>query len=208
MILLLFLALSFIPSNEVHAEGYNHRWIALTNAGGQAMKRKDFRKAELFFEKALLESKKYGNRSKEMASSINNLAGVSMEQELWKDAESYLVLALSMREDILDPKDPGIANTCFNLGICAFKQEKLGEAARYFSRAIDIRYSLDQNDPRISQEMAWLARVYKKQGRIDQAKSALEDAIAMRKRVLKKKDPTLASMEQQLSSLNSGSEGQ
>ena len=114
------------------------------------MKRKDFRKAELFFEKALLESKKYGNRSKEMASSINNLAGVSMEQELWKDAESYLVLALSMREDILDPKDPGIANTCFNLGICAFKQEKLGEAARYFSRAIDIRYSLDQNDPRIS----------------------------------------------------------
>lgn len=174
--LALLFSLVLFLAPEVNAANYDAKWIMYNNLGGQALSKREFKKAETFFEKALLESRKFGNSSKQQAASINNLAGVYMQQEKWKDAESYLVLALSMREDVLNSKDPKLANTCYNLGVCSFKMGKYSDARRYFERALDVRYQVDANDPHISDELKWLSRALEKQGLHDDAVKTLKKA--------------------------------
>lgn len=168
------------------------------------MQKKEYKKAEAFFERSLLESKSFGNRSKEMASSINALAGVHMEQQQWKEAESYLVLALSMREDLLSERDPRIANTCFNLGVCCFNQDKLSEAGHYFERALDTRYSYKSGkpeDPHIADELAWLSKVYARQGRQTDAIDVLEQALSIKRKKLGAAHAETKSLENELDNL-------
>ena len=166
----------FISVLDAKADSYDNKWVMYNNMGGLALSKHDFKKAETFFERALLESKKFGNSSKQQATTINNLAGVYMAQEKWKDAESYLVLALSMREDVLNSKDPRLANTCYNLGVCSFKMGKISDARRYFERALDVRYQVDANDPHISDELKWLSRTLEAQGLHDDAVKVLTKA--------------------------------
>lgn len=171
------------------------------------MEKKEYKKAEAFFERSLLESKSFGNRSKEMASSINALAGVHMEQKQWKEAESYLVLGLSMREELLSEHDPRIANTCFNLGVCCFNQDKLSEAEHYFERALDTRYSYKSDkpeDPHITEELTWLARVYARQGRQTDAIEVLEQALSIKKKKLGSAHADTKSLEIELDKLKKG----
>ena len=193
---ILFLIVLFASVQEVFAQAYDSDWVMWNNRGGQALKKGDYKKAELFFEKALLVSKKFGNTSKQKASSLNNLAGVYMQQGLWKEAESYLVLSLSMREDLLSPKDTTLANTCHNLGVCAFHQEKLADARRYFSRALDIRYEANHEDQKMVKEMTWLSKVLIRQGNLDQAEKLLGDAL-----VFSRKDPKNTTATQEISGM-------
>ena len=201
-LLLLPLAVSFAFSTaSAEAQSYNARWASMINQGGICMQKKEYKKAEAFFERSLLESKSFGNRSKEMASSINALAGVHMEQQQWKEAESYLVLALSMREDLLSERDPRIANTCFNLGVCCFNQDKLSEAGHYFERALDTRYSYKPEDPHIADELAWLSKVYARQGRQTDAIDVLEQALSIKKKKLGAAHAETKSLENELDNL-------
>ncbi|HMO24471.1 MAG TPA: tetratricopeptide repeat protein [Candidatus Melainabacteria bacterium] len=207
----LILAVSFTCSTfSAEAQSYNARWAAYINQGGICMEKKEYKKAEAFFERSLLESKSFGNRSKEMASSINALAGVHMEQKHWKEAESYLVLALSMREDLLSERDPRIANTCFNLGVCCYKQDKLSEAGHYFERALDTRYSYKSGkpeDPHIAEELIWLSRVYARQGRQTDAIEVLEQALSIKKKKLGSAHADIKSLEIELDKLKKNAGG-
>lgn len=82
-----------------------------------------------------------------MARGLNNLGATHVAQERYDEAESILLKALEVRQNIA-LEHPDVANSFNNLGLLYQGQRRFSEAELYFQRSLTIReHRLGCNHP-------------------------------------------------------------
>jgi tetratricopeptide (TPR) repeat protein len=92
--------------------------------------------------------------SPELASALNNLGSLMLEQGRNKEAETRIREAISIWENAKGPDDPSVAAGLLNLGVSLQARKQYNEAGRVLARALKIdEMSLPANHPRIGMDL-------------------------------------------------------
>ena len=87
-------------------------------------------KTVALYRQALAIHRKLLGEHPDVATSLNNLAGVLLDQDKFADAEEYMREALAMRRKVLDRDHPTVAVSLHNLGAVLGRQGKFVEAEK------------------------------------------------------------------------------
>ena len=127
-----------------------------------------------------------------IATSLNNLAGLYNVQGCYSEAEPLYQKALAMRQR-LKGDDSNVANALNNLALLYQAQERYSEAEPLYRDALAIRQRLFKGDhPDVAESLNSLATLYKAQERYSKAERLSKQALAMRQRLSKGDDPDVA----------------
>ena len=109
---------------------------ALYHLGNLHKKLKRLEEAEDCFRRALLvEERRYGPQSPEVACALNNLASMLKKQARFAESELLYVRALSIRRVLCSGDSPDTANVVFNLGLLF---EAKGDLVKAEVRAVGL----------------------------------------------------------------------
>jgi len=106
----------------VTAFAQQSRWDTLSAAGVKAYGERRLLEAEELFEDALTEAKASGAEDARLANSLMNLAHIKKDLAKFEDAESLFSKALAIREKVLGPEHPAVANSLNELGMFFYQQ--------------------------------------------------------------------------------------
>jgi CHAT domain-containing protein/Tfp pilus assembly protein PilF len=81
----------------------------------------------------------YGPQSRQVATSLNDLAMVLEALDRWSEAEALYKRALALNESTLGPQHTEVASSLNNLGLLYLKMDRLPEARALLERALSIR---------------------------------------------------------------------
>lgn len=117
------------------------------------------------------------------------LAAVARERSDSSEAERLYLSAAAIREAVLGPVSPELANSWNKLGVLYYLQHRDAEAESLYIKALNIRekvYGPEHDDVAQSQRnIAWL---YERQGRFPEAEPLLRRAVEIREKVLGSQD--------------------
>ena len=111
-------------------------WEKYTKAGTEAYQRGQYAEAEKQFVAALKEAEKFGAQDPRLATSLNNLATLYINQGKYAEAESLLRRALATFEKAPGPEHPIVAVVRISLATLYINQAKYAEAETLFQRAL------------------------------------------------------------------------
>ena len=103
-----------------------------------------------------------------MATALNNLAVLSVEQGRYPDAEANYRKAISIEERNLGASDPVLAPMLTNLGTLSFYQGHYPEAESLYRRALAIQEKVGSNP---ASTLNNLAVLYRDQARYSSTRS-------------------------------------
>lgn len=137
--------------------------------------------------------KELGERAEEVATCLNDLAGLLYEQAAYEQAESLYLRALAIREQLLGPEHPDVANSLNDLAMLHQKQGKYTKAASLYERALTIRKkALGLEHADVAQSLNNLAMLHESQGEYGKAAPLLEQALSLREKLLGPDHPNVA----------------
>jgi tetratricopeptide (TPR) repeat protein len=129
--------------------------------------------------------KRLGNDHPDIATSLNNLAGLYRLQGKYQEAEPLLCSALEVTKRLLGEKHIDTATSLNNLAQLYCSQGKYGEAESLLCSALEIRKNvLGEEHLDVAQSLNNLGGLYRLQGKYEKAESLLFSALEMRKNVL------------------------
>ncbi|MCG8366679.1 MAG: FxSxx-COOH system tetratricopeptide repeat protein [Pseudanabaenales cyanobacterium] len=130
---------------------------------------------------------------RDMALSLNNLAGLYFHQGRYSEAEPFYQKALAMRKRLLGDEHPYVAAILNSLARLYSYQGRYSEAEPLYQDALAMRKRLlGDEHPYVAASLNNLALLYSYQGSYSEAESLYQDALAMRKRLLGDEHPDVA----------------
>jgi tetratricopeptide (TPR) repeat protein len=165
-----------------------------SKAGYYLFKRGQYVEAELQYRRAFaIDSKVLGPEHSEVATDLNNLAGLYRAQGHDDDAEPLYRQALAIRETKLGPKHLDTASGLNNLAVLYFTQGKFTEAEPLFRRALEIQEEeLGPEHPVTATTLNNLAALYRGQGRTKDVEPLYLRALGIDEEVLGPDHPDTA----------------
>ena len=142
--------------------------------------------AKPWFVKCLYLAKtRLGNDHPDVATSLNNLAGIYYAQEYYAEAEHLYLQALKLRKQFLGTHRPEVATTLNNLAGLYYAQKRYQEAEPLYLEALKLRKRfLGNNSPDVATALNNLGLLYYAQGRYQEAEPLYLEALELRKYLL------------------------
>ncbi len=108
-------------------------------------------------------------------------------------AETVFTKALDIRQRVLDPGDPNLADSINNLGLLRRRQGRYADAAELYEQAVALqRSSSYRDDVRLARNIYNLASAYISAGQTERAKPVLEESLAMHRAMVPPNGEVLA----------------
>ena len=142
--------------------------------------------AKPWFVKCLyLARTRLGNDHPDVATSLNNLAGLYYAQERYPEAEHLYLQALKLRKRFLGTHRPEVATALNNLAGLYYAQGRYQEAEPCYLEALKLRKRfLGSNSPDVATALNNLGLLYYAQGRYQEAEPLYLEALELRKSLL------------------------
>lgn len=136
-----------------------------------------------------------GTNKPEVQAVVYNIAGIIYRERGDLDrAEAVFSKALEIRERVLDPGDPNLADSVNNMGLLRRRQGRHKESAALYERAVALqRASSFRDDSRLARNIYNLASAYVSAGEPAKAKPLAEESLAMH-RAMMSPDPELLAL--------------
>ncbi len=129
----------------------------------------------------------------DIAISLNNLAGLYMEQGKYTEAELLFRHALRIREQTLEPEHPDVAVSLNNLAELFRVQGKETEAEPLLHRALEILEKvLGPKHPSVAISLNNLAGLFESQGKYSEAETLFRRALKIDEQTLGPEHPSTA----------------
>jgi tetratricopeptide (TPR) repeat protein len=153
-----------------------------------------YAEAEPYCEIALKVSKAcYGEEHTDVATFLNNLAGLYSSQGRYEEAEPLYKNALKMRKKLLGEENPEVAVSLNNLALLYQNQGRYEEAEPLYKADLEMsKKLLGEEHPEVAASLNNLALLYQHQGRYEEAEPLYKDALKMRKKLLGEENPDVA----------------
>jgi tetratricopeptide (TPR) repeat protein len=153
-----------------------------------------YSQAEPWSEKCLdITQNRLGQRHSDVATSLNNLAGLYSSQGKYEEAEPLFLQALDMRRQLLGQQHPDVAASLNNLALLYYSQGKYEEAEPLYQQALEMRRQLlGQQHPDVAQSLNNLANLYRRQGKYEEAEPLCQQALEMYRQLLAQQHPDVA----------------
>jgi tetratricopeptide (TPR) repeat protein len=137
--------------------------------------------------------KRLGEEHPDVATSLNNLAGLYRSQGKYEEAEPLFRSALEMSKRLLGEEHPDVATSLNNLAGLYRSQGKYEEAEPLYRSALEKRKRLlGEEHPNVATSLNNLAALYSSQGKYEEAEPLYRSALAMSKRLLGEEHPDVA----------------
>ena len=135
----------------------------------------------------------FGPQSRQVATSLDDLALVLVELDHWAEAEPLYRRALAVTEKTLGPQHPEVASHLNNLGLLYLKMGRLADARDLLVRALSIREkALGPNHVDTATNAGNLGTVLMAQGKYVEAEPLERRALAVDEKALGPEDAGLA----------------
>src|SRR5438552_3156721 len=130
---------------------------------------------------------------RDIATSLNNLAGLLRAQGKLSEAEPLYRDALELRRRALPAGHPDIAQSLNNLAVLLGAQGKVSEAEPLAREALELRRrALPAGHPDIAQSLNSLAVVLQAQGKLSEAEPLFREALQLSRQALPAGHPDIA----------------
>lgn len=127
------------------------------------------------------------------AKHFKNLGTIYLAQSSLDRAREHYERALELREQVLGPEHPAVADAMSNLGIIYGTEGANERAEEVFIRTLKIRErAFGTEHPDVASSLNNLGNVYKNLGTYDKAKGSFEKALDIREKILDKNHPLIA----------------
>ncbi len=178
-----------------HLEQLLAQWQQLNNQVFELYHQGKFSEAVTLAEQALtLAESLYQGDHPDVASSLNNLAGLYQSHGRLSEAEPLYDRALGMYERLFDGDHPDVASSLNNLALLYYSQGRLSEAEPLYDRALGMYERLfDGDHPDVASSLNNLALLYYSQGRLSEAEPLYDRALGMYERLFDGDHPDVAS---------------
>ncbi|MGC1393533.1 MAG: tetratricopeptide repeat protein [Coleofasciculaceae cyanobacterium] len=145
-----------------------------------------------YFDKAIELQKEFG-LEEDLATSLNNLAGLYKSQGRYTEAEPLYLQALELRQRLLGDNHPLVAQSFNNLAALYKSQGRYTEAEPLHLQALELTQRLlGDNHPLVATSLNNLAYLYKSQGRYSEAEPLYLQALELSQRNLGDNHPDVA----------------
>jgi tetratricopeptide (TPR) repeat protein len=135
-----------------------------------------------------------GEHHPDVASSLNNLAGLYQSQGRYGEAEPLYVRSLSIYEQQLGEHHPDVATSLNNLAGLYYSQGRYGEAEPLYVRSLSIcEQQLGEHHPDVASSLNNLAGLYYSQGRYSEAEPLYVRSLSICEQQLGEHHPDVAS---------------
>jgi CHAT domain-containing protein/tetratricopeptide (TPR) repeat protein len=135
----------------------------------------------------------FGPQSRQVATSLNDLALVLVELDRWAEAEPLYRRALAVNEKLLGPQHPEVASNLNNLALLYLKMDRLPEARDLLVRALGIREkALGPNHVDTATNAGNLGTVLIAQGKYVEAEPLERRALSIDEKALGPEDAGVA----------------
>jgi tetratricopeptide (TPR) repeat protein len=126
-----------------------------------------------------------GERHPDVATSINNLAGLYCSQGRYEEAETLFKQALALRQELLGERHPNIATSLNNLAGLYYSQGRYEEAETLFKQALALRQELlGERHPDVAGSLFNLATLYHQMQKHSEAMNLIQSAIHLYEQTL------------------------
>ncbi|MCC5643872.1 tetratricopeptide repeat protein [Nostoc sp. CHAB 5824] len=140
-----------------------------------------------------LELQKELGLEEDVATSLNNLAGLYYFQGRYSEAEPLYIQALALRRQLLGESHPDVAQSLNNLAYLYYFQGRYSEAESLFTQALALRRQLlGDEHPDVATSLNNLALLYHCQGKYTEAEPLYIQALALRRQLLGESHPDVA----------------
>jgi Tfp pilus assembly protein PilF len=134
-----------------------------------------------------------GEEHLDIATSLNNVAGLYESQGKYEEAEPFYLSALEMRKRLLGEEHFDIATSMNDLAVLYCSQGKYGKAEPLYLSALEMyKRILGEEHPDIARSINNLAVLYCSQGKYKEAEPFYLSALEMHKRMLGEEHPDIA----------------
>ncbi|MEH1766917.1 MAG: tetratricopeptide repeat protein [Nostoc sp.] len=168
-------------------------WPFIGNAlfyNGQGL----YNQALPWYEQCLKVTKKrLGEEHPDIATSLNNLAGLYYSQGKYSEAEPLYIQALALYRKLLGEEHPSVAASLNNLANLYESQGRYSKAEPLYIQTLALRRKLlPEEHPHVAQSLNNLAYLYRDQGRYSEAEPLYIQALALRRQLLGESHPSVA----------------
>ncbi|CAN5906225.1 hypothetical protein BH20PSE1_BH20PSE1_14300 [soil metagenome] len=169
------------------AEYLNLQGRALHEAG-------DYRHAEKPLTQALaIREQALGPEHPNVATSLNNLAGLYYAQGQYAKSEPLYHRALAIDEKALGPEYPHVAQSLNNLAALYYAQRQYAKAEPLYQRSLAIKeQALGPEHPDVAASLNNLAALYRAQGQYAKAEPLFQRSLAIDEKALGPEHPDVA----------------
>ncbi|MEA5594721.1 CHAT domain-containing tetratricopeptide repeat protein [Rivularia sp. UHCC 0363] len=165
------------------AEKLNQRVVQLYQEG-------KYNEAIPLAERALAIAQKILGEHPDVATSLNNLAGLYKVQGRYSEAELFYKKALEIRKRILGNEHPYVTDSLNGLATLYHYQGRYPEVEPLYKQILEMRKRILGNEhPDVATSLNNLAELYRNQGRYSEAELFYKQALEMRKRIFGKEHP-------------------
>nr|WP_218080813.1 tetratricopeptide repeat protein [Anthocerotibacter panamensis] len=163
-----------------------------------------YEQAAALLPKSLELRKKFlGEEHPNVATSLNNLAGLYYSQGRYDEAEPLFQQALGLRRKLLGEEHPDVATSLNNLANLYSSQGRYDEAEPLLQQALRLVRKLGEEHPKVATSLNNLAGLYYSQGRYEQAEPLYVQALGLRRKLLGEEHPDVATSLNNLAELYS-----
>ncbi|NEO93027.1 MAG: tetratricopeptide repeat protein, partial [Moorea sp. SIO3G5] len=149
-------------------------------------------------------TERLGQDHPDVATSLNNLAGLYSSQGRYQEAEPLYQQALEMSQRLLGQDHPDVATSLNNLALLYYSQGRYQDAEPLFQQALDLSQRLlGEEHPDVAQSLNNLALLYSSQGRYQDAEPLFQQALDLSQRLLGEEHPDVADSLNNLAALYS-----
>jgi CHAT domain-containing protein/Tfp pilus assembly protein PilF len=134
-----------------------------------------------------------GERHRDYAQSLFNLAAQHEALGQWKEAETLYRQALDLRKQVLGERHPHYATNLNNLAVLYYSQGEYTQAERLFRQVLMLRKQvLGERHPDYATSLNNLAGLYRDQGEYARAEPLQRQALEILKQLLGERHPNYA----------------
>ena len=135
----------------------------------------------------------FGDAHPDVATSLNNLAGLYESQGRYSEAEPLYQQALALRQKLLGDEHPDVATSLNNLAGLYESQGRYSEAEPLYQQALALLQKLlGDAHPDVATSLNNLAFLYQAQGRYGEAEALQKQALVISAKALGKDHPDVA----------------
>ncbi len=184
-----------IMQQATSSEGAGSEWNRINSEVVELLRQGNYTRAMPVAKRALeLAEKNVGPEHPDLATSLNNLAGLHNEQGQYAQAEPLYQRALAIQEKTLGLNHPSVGTTLSNLAGIYYTQGQYAQAEPLFKRSLTIKEkAFGPDHPDVAISLNGLAVLYGTQGKYAQAEPLFHRALSIQEKTLGLDHPDVAS---------------